>query len=135
MKNSLLFQPAQPAHQATDCFDTVFYGNEFTLATSNSTEKLTDNFQRKLTYLRLSITDFCNFRCNYCLPNGYQGKRPNNELTQQEIATLLAGFAALSTTKVRLTGGEPSIRHDLPDLIRLIKNTEGIKTACSSSNS
>ena len=78
--------------------------NEFTLATSNSTEKLTDNFQRKLTYLRLSITDFCNFRCNYCLPNGYQGKRPNNELTQQEIATLLAGFAALSTTKVRLTG-------------------------------
>lgn len=134
MKNSLLFQPAQPAHQATDCFDTVFYGNEFTLATSNSTEKLTDNFQRKLTYLRLSITDFCNFRCNYCLPNGYQGKRPNNELTQQEIATLLAGFAALGTTKVRLTGGEPSIRHDLPDLIRLIKNTEGINTACISSN-
>ena len=42
-------------------------------------ELLTDGFSRRLTYLRLSITDFCNFSCEYCLPNGYQGKRPDDE--------------------------------------------------------
>ena len=56
-------------------------------------QPLTDSFSRRLTYLRLSITDFCNFRCEYCLPNGYQGKRPDNELSVSEIATLIRGFA------------------------------------------
>lgn len=50
---------------------------------------LTDAFSRRLTYLRLSITDFCNFSCNYCLPNGYQGKVNKNELSLSEINTLL----------------------------------------------
>lgn len=45
---------------------------------------LTDGFSRRLTYLRLSITNFCNFRCEYCLPNGYQGKRPSDELSVAE---------------------------------------------------
>ncbi|XP_019328452.1 PREDICTED: uncharacterized protein LOC109279550 [Aptenodytes forsteri] len=93
--------------------------------------KLIDGFHRQLTYLRLSVTDFCNFRCNYCLPNGYTangGKRPDNELSLDEIATLIQGFATLGTTKVRLTGGEPSIRHDLPQIIELAKQTQGIKT-------
>lgn len=98
---------------------------------------LTDSFYRKLTYLRLSITDFCNFRCDYCLPNGYTangGKRPDNELTLSEIQTLIHAFAKLGTTKVRLTGGEPSIRHDLPKIIELAKTTQGIKTVALSSN-
>lgn len=100
-------------------------------------QHLVDNFHRKLTYLRLSITDFCNFRCNYCLPNGYTangGKRPNNELSLAEIDTLIQGFAKLGTTKVRLTGGEPSIRQDLPTIIELAKNTHGIQTVALSSN-
>lgn len=99
--------------------------------------KLIDGFHRQLTYLRLSVTDFCNFRCNYCLPNGYTangGKRPDNELSLDEIATLIQGFATLGTTKVRLTGGEPSIRHDLPQIIELAKQTQGIKTVAVSSN-
>lgn len=98
---------------------------------------LVDRFNRQLSYLRLSVTDFCNFRCNYCLPNGYTangGKRPNNELTLPEIQTLLTGFAQLGTTKVRLTGGEPSIRRDLPQIIELAKHTQGIKTVAVSSN-
>ncbi len=98
---------------------------------------LTDGFQRQLSYLRLSITDFCNFRCHYCLPNGYTangGKRPDNELTLPEIRTLLQGFSELGTKKVRLTGGEPSIRHDLPDIIALSKATCGIDTVALSSN-
>lgn len=97
-------------------------------------KQLTDGFHRKLTYLRLSVTDFCNFRCNYCLPNGYQGKRPDDELTLQEITHLLDGFAQLGTQKVRLTGGEPSVRRDLAQIIRIAKSTDGIRTVAISSN-
>lgn len=62
-------------------------------------QPLTDGFARRLTYLRLSITDFCNFRCEYCLPNGYQGKRPDDELSLSEIAALIRGFAQVGTKK------------------------------------
>lgn len=71
------------------------------------------------------------------MPNGYTangGKRPDNELSLDEIATLIQGFATLGTTKVRLTGGEPSIRHDLPQIIELAKQTQGIKTVAVSSS-
>ena len=97
-------------------------------------QPLTDSFSRQLTYLRLSITDFCNFRCEYCLPNGYQGKPPQNELTVAEIATLVDGFAQVGTKKVRITGGEPSIRRDVVDIIKVIKNTAGIETVAMTSN-
>ncbi len=97
-------------------------------------QPLTDSFSRQLTYLRLSITDFCNFRCEYCLPNGYQGKPPQNELSVAEIATLVDGFAQVGTKKVRITGGEPSIRRDVVDIIKVIKNTEGIETVAMTSN-
>lgn len=72
-----------------------------------SSLNLVDNFHRQLSYLRLSITDFCNFRCHYCLPDGYTanaGKRPDNELSVSEIDILIQAFAKLGTTKVRLTG-------------------------------
>ena len=97
-------------------------------------QPLVDGFSRQLTYLRLSITDFCNFRCEYCLPNGYQGKRPDDELSVAEIATLIRGFAQVGTEKVRITGGEPSIRRDVVDIIETIKNTAGIKTVAMTSN-
>lgn len=95
---------------------------------------LTDSFSRQLTYLRLSITDFCNFRCEYCLPNGYQGKRPDDELSVAEIATLIRAFAQIGTRKVRITGGEPSIRRDVVEIIQTIKQTHGIETVAMSSN-
>lgn len=103
----------------------------------HSSLNLVDNFHRQLSYLRLSITDFCNFRCDYCLPNGYTanaGKRPDNELSVFEIDILIQAFAKLGTTKVRLTGGEPSIRQDLPRIIELAKQTQGIQTVAVSSN-
>ena len=103
----------------------------------HSSLNLVDNFHRQLSYLRLSITDFCNFRCDYCLPNGYTanaGKRPHNELSVSEIDILIQAFAKLGTTKVRLTGGEPSIRQDLPRIIELAKHTQGIQTVAVSSN-
>lgn len=97
-------------------------------------QPLTDSFSRRLTYLRLSITDFCNFRCEYCLPNGYQGKRPDNELSVSEIATLIRGFAQVGTRKVRITGGEPSIRRDVVEIIQTIKQTPDIETVAMTSN-
>lgn len=103
----------------------------------HSSLNLVDNFHRQLSYLRLSITDFCNFRCHYCLPDGYTanaGKRPDNELSVSEIDILIQAFAKLGTTKVRLTGGEPSIRQDLPRIIELAKQTQGIQTVAVSSN-
>lgn len=97
-------------------------------------QPLVDGFSRQLSYLRLSITDFCNFRCEYCLPNGYQGKRPDDELSVAEIATLIRGFAQVGTEKVRITGGEPSIRRDVVNIIDTINNTTGIKTVAMTSN-
>lgn len=104
------------------------------VSTNHQYQPLTDSFSRRLTYLRLSITDFCNFRCEYCLPNGYQGKRPDNELSVSEIATLIRGFAQVGTRKVRITGGEPSIRRDVVEIIQTIKQTSGIETVAMTSN-
>ncbi|AIL32819.1 GTP 3',8-cyclase MoaA [Basilea psittacipulmonis] len=95
---------------------------------------LQDPYNRKLSYLRLSVTDLCNFRCNYCLPNGYQGKAKPDELTVDEIATLVSAFSRLGTKKIRLTGGEPTLRKDLPDIIRVCKSTPHIETVALTSN-
>ncbi len=130
MKKSTLL-PSGQADLPTHHFDSIFHDSELTLPNAH---RLTDTFHRKLTYLRLSVTDFCNFRCGYCLPNGYQGKRPDNELTLSEIDTLLTAFATLGTTKVRLTGGEPSVRRDLPDIIALARSKNPISTVAISSN-
>jgi cyclic pyranopterin phosphate synthase len=95
---------------------------------------LTDNFGRRFYYLRLSITDVCNFSCNYCLPDGYQCDSSRDFLSLAEIKRVAKGFASLGTEKIRLTGGEPSLRKDLPDAIALCKQTEGIKKVAITSN-
>ena len=95
---------------------------------------LTDSFQRQFSYLRLSITDLCNFKCSYCLPNGYQGKASQDELTVDEIRTLVASFAELGFKKIRLTGGEPSLRKDLLNIIEICKSQPGIEKVCITTN-
>lgn len=122
---------------ASDFFDDHVSSRLTVLSTDSATslpQPLTDGFARRLTYLRLSITDFCNFRCEYCLPNGYQGKPPQDELSVSEIATLIRAFAQVGTKKVRITGGEPSIRRDLVKIIKTVKNIEGIETVAMTSN-
>lgn len=113
---------------------TTVTANNLTSQADKDDKLLTDGFSRRLTYLRLSITDFCNFRCGYCLPNGYQGKRPDNELTLKEIEVLIKAFAEVGTKKVRLTGGEPSIRKDVTQIIEQVKATPGIETVAMTSN-
>lgn len=95
---------------------------------------LQDRFGREFHYLRLSVTDVCNFRCSYCLPDGYQGKPDQAFLSLDEIRRIASAFAAAGTTKIRITGGEPSVRRDLPDIIAAIKNTAGINKVVITTN-
>ena len=96
---------------------------------------LVDAFQRAYYYLRLSITDQCNFRCNYCLPNGYQpeANKPSF-LTLSEIVRVAEAFAAMGTEKIRLTGGEPTLRKDFITIAENIANVSGIRQLALTTN-
>lgn len=95
---------------------------------------LQDNFGRKFEYLRLSITDVCNFSCNYCLPDGYDCSGARDFLTVPEIKTLVSAFAKLGMKKIRITGGEPGLRKDLTDIIRICRDTPGIEQIAITTN-
>jgi cyclic pyranopterin phosphate synthase len=80
-----------------------------------------DRFGRPLRSLRISVTDRCNMRCGYCMPEDEYAWLPRESiLTFEELARLTAIFTGLGVTKVRLTGGEPLLRHDLPTLVSLL---------------
>ena len=95
---------------------------------------LIDPFNRQLSYLRLSVTDLCNYRCTYCLPDGYQGKAKPDELSLQEIEPLVQTFARNGTRKIRLTGGEPTLRRDLADIIAICKAQPEIESIALTTN-
>lgn len=97
------------------------------------TRHLEDQFGRRFSYLRLSITDVCNFRCEYCLPDGYQGT-PGGFMTVDEIRRLVTAFAELGTWKVRLTGGEPMVRKDFPDIVRAIGEIPAVRRMAVTTN-
>ena len=96
---------------------------------------LTDGHGRRFEYLRLSLTDVCNFRCTYCLPEGYRkvAGQPAS-LTVAETGRLIAAFARLGLWKVRLTGGEPSLRPELLDIARTVAATPGIRKLAMTTN-
>lgn len=95
---------------------------------------LEDKFGRRFHYLRLSITDVCNFSCDYCLPDGYVCDSDRNFLSLAEIAQVTTGFAQLGTSKIRITGGEPSLRKDLPQIIAQCAQTPGIEHVAITTN-
>jgi GTP 3',8-cyclase len=93
-----------------------------------------DQFGRNIHYLRISLTDHCNLRCIYCMPED-QTFRPNPELMQDdEIALLARLFASLGFDKIRLTGGEPTVRARIVDIVRSIASTEGIRSVSMTTN-
>ena len=96
--------------------------------------KLVDTYDRAFPYLRLSITDVCNFRCEYCLPNGYVSQGKPKFLDLEEIRRLVTAFAGLGVWKIRLTGGEPSVRRDFTDIINLVSQIPGIETMAFTTN-
>lgn len=95
---------------------------------------LEDKFGRRFHYLRLSITDVCNFKCEYCLPDGYQCDSDRDFLSLNEIRHISSAFAQLGTSKIRITGGEPSLRKDLVDVIDICASTPGIQTVAITTN-
>ncbi len=94
---------------------------------------LVDTYSRKFKYLRLSLTEKCNFKCSYCLPNGYQGCSSRN-LTLDEIVHLASAFKELGIEKIRLTGGEPTLRPDLCKIIQALKEDVGIQQVALTTN-
>ena len=94
-----------------------------------------DAFERKFYYLRLSVTDVCNFRCTYCLPEGYKPNHKNNQfLSLNELRRVVSAFAVCGTTKVRITGGEPTLRKDFIDIVAMIAEQSGIEKVALTTN-
>ncbi|HBX1977570.1 TPA: GTP 3',8-cyclase MoaA [Klebsiella pneumoniae] len=91
---------------------------------------------RIILHLRLSITDVCNFRCTYCLPNGYKPGAVNNNgfLSVDEVRRVTRAFSALGTEKVRLTGGEPSLRRDFTEIIAAVRENPAIRQIAVTTN-
>uniref|UniRef100_A0A3P8WKA4 GTP 3',8-cyclase n=1 Tax=Cynoglossus semilaevis TaxID=244447 RepID=A0A3P8WKA4_CYNSE len=96
---------------------------------------LTDSFGRRHDYLRISLTEKCNLRCQYCMPEeGVQLTPRGQLLTASEILTLARLFVQEGVSKIRLTGGEPLIRPDVVDIIAELKKLEGLKTIAVTTN-
>ena len=95
---------------------------------------LIDPHGRSFSYLRLSITDVCNYRCQYCLPDGYQKTGAQEFLTADEIGNLVAGMAELGLWKIRLTGGEPTVRKDFAEIAARVSSTPGIRRVATTTN-
>jgi cyclic pyranopterin phosphate synthase len=97
---------------------------------------LKDSFGRQFPYIRLSITDVCNFKCGYCLPNGYQKNKGDNRkfISLEEIERLARGLSELGVSKIRLTGGEPTVRKDFFDIVKILKKKSGIKKTVLTTN-
>jgi len=98
------------------------------------TGHLADGFGRRFYYLRLSVTEVCNFRCSYCLPDGFRKTAPSSFLGVEEIARLTNAFARLGVAKVRLTGGEPTVRGDIGEIISRVAATPGIGKVAMTTN-
>ena len=94
-----------------------------------------DSFGRGITYLRISVTDRCNLRCIYCMPpEGIPQMSHNEVLSYEEIRTIVQSAAQLGINMVRLTGGEPLVRAELPKLVHMLSQIEGIEELSLTTN-
>lgn len=97
--------------------------------------KLVDNFGRIHSYLRISVTDRCNLRCTYCMPHeGFYWKEHSEILSYEEIRRIAKLFVELGITKIRLTGGEPTLRKNIEDLIYKLSLLPGLDTLAMTTN-
>ncbi|KAL0464367.1 UNVERIFIED_CONTAM: GTP 3',8-cyclase, mitochondrial [Sesamum latifolium] len=98
-------------------------------------DMLVDTFGRLHTYLRISLTERCNLRCQYCMPAEGVELTPSPQLlTQNEIVRLANLFVSSGVTKIRLTGGEPTIRKDIEEICLQLSNLSGLKTLAMTTN-
>src|SRR6266511_381016 len=98
-------------------------------------EPLRDSWGREIKSVRVSVTDKCNFRCTYCMPaEGLEWLRRDEILSFEEIARLVGVLARLGVDEVRLTGGEPLVRRDLPTLVGMLSSIEGVRDLSLTTN-
>jgi cyclic pyranopterin phosphate synthase len=103
--------------------------------TEPSAGPLIDRFARRHDYLRISVTDRCNYRCTYCMPaEGLDWLPKAQVLTFEEIERIARVFAGMGVRRIRLTGGEPTVRKGLPDLVRRISAIPGIEDIAMTTN-
>ena len=93
-----------------------------------------DRYQREIHYLRLSVTDLCNLRCRYCMPDGVEKLEREAVLTYEEFLRLAALFARCDIDTVRVTGGEPLVRKNVAQLVAGLKETPGIRRVTLTTN-
>ena len=104
-------------------------------SSNNNNHVLTDSFGRSIDYVRLSVTDQCDLRCFYCLPEGYKAdSEPEQWLSFEELERVIASFSRLGVKRVRITGGEPLLRKNLPELLNRLNNLPGIEDLSLSTN-
>lgn len=96
--------------------------------------QLNDLHQRYFSYIRLSITDLCNFNCKYCLPHQNEKINKNNQLSPYEIYNLITVLSELGINKIRITGGEPTVRKDFLNICRIISSFSNIKSLVLTTN-
>lgn len=100
-----------------------------------NTSRLRDRFGRDVDYLRVSVSDKCDLRCSYCMPKGFRGfEEPENWLNFGEIERVVAAFGRLGVKRVRLTGGEPLLRRNLPDLVSALARHPELEDISLSTN-
>ena len=110
-------------------------GSPETSLTSQGVEPLVDSWDRQIRSVRVSVTDKCNFRCRYCMPAEGLEWLPRDELLSfEEIARLAGVLASMGVDEVRLTGGEPLVRRDLPVLVSLLAETPGVRDLSLTTN-
>lgn len=94
-----------------------------------------DRFDREITYLRISVTDKCNLRCTYCMPEKGVPRREHSEfLSFEQITEVVRAAVGLGVRKVRLTGGEPLVKRGIVDLVRMLSAVEGLEHLAMTTN-
>src|SRR5207244_5383708 len=98
-------------------------------------ETLRDSWGREIRSVRVSVTDKCNFRCRYCMPaEGLEWLERDELLSFEELERLVRILASMGVDEVRLTGGEPLVRRDLPQLVRLLSAVPGVRDLALTTN-
>ncbi len=98
-------------------------------------KQLVDAYQRKIDYLRISVTDRCNLRCRYCMPEeGVENLSHNQILSYEQIRKIVETGAKLGIKKIRLTGGDPLVRKNIAELVAILKDINGIKEVSMTTN-
>src|SRR3989442_1612124 len=105
------------------------------IARLSQVEPLVDSWGREIRSVRISVTDKCNFRCRYCMPaEGLEWLGRDEILSYEEIARLVRVLAEMGVDEVRLTGGEPLVRRDVPVLVSLLAATPGVRDLSLTTN-